>query len=419
MIKTLRGRILLPHQRGFKFLEDGLIHIEDGLIKQVEPASSDSNHSITHTECVLMPAFTDSHIHFPQTMICGSASGPLLTWLNTSTFPEEARFSDLPYARKVAQIFCKNVLRAGVSAVSAYSSAHKDATHEIFYALERYGLKGLVGMVLMNRNAPDSILFDTEEAKEHMLELVEQWHGHDRKRLRYCVTPRFAISCDASMMTMAGRFAQEHQLWLQTHVSENTDEVEFTCSLYPDSGTYLKIYRDFGMLHERSIYAHCIYFDDQDWDLFTQSKAVVAHCPDSNFFLGSGCMKVRQAQHHGARLSIGTDVGAGRSFSMRISSARAYDASLMVQDPFAPEEILWTATIGGAQELGFNSQWSGEAEADIAAVECPMYESKEQIIDHILFRHDQPNVAATYIRGALCYQKTESGEWFKGSDDSL
>ncbi|MBM74700.1 MAG: hypothetical protein CMK59_04820 [Proteobacteria bacterium] len=416
MRKTLRGRILMPLKQGFEYLEDGLIHIENGLILKVESTPADSNYSKTHTDSILMPAFTDSHIHFPQTMICGSASGPLLTWLNTSTFPEEAKFAHSVYARDVAQIFCRNVLRAGVSSVAAYSSAHKSSTHELFCALDSFGLKGLAGMVLMNRNAPDEILFGPEEAKDHMIELVEQWHGHDNQRLRYCVTPRFAISCDSQMMTMAGQFAQEHDLWLQTHVSENQDEVDFTCSLYPESGSYLKIYRDFGMLHKRSIYAHCIYFDEADWLLFCESRAVVAHCPDSNFFLGSGCMNVRQAQAHGVRLSIGTDVGAGRSFSMRIAAARAYDASLMVQAPFPPEEILWSATIGGAQELGFNSGWSQGADADIVAVRCPIYDKKDQIIDHILFRHDEPDVEETYIRGELCYQKTSEGEWFKGEE---
>ena len=314
----------------------------------------------------------------------------------------------------MADLFTQNVLRAGVSSLSAYSSAHKGATHVLFAALERYGLKGLAGMVLMNRNAPEAILVDVEEARAGMHELVDTWHGRDNERLRYCVTPRFAISCDAPMMEMAGRFAEEKGLWVQSHVSENLDEVAFSCSLFPDSESYLKIYRDFGMLHERSLYAHCIHFDDADWELFGAAKAVVAHCPDSNFFLGSGCMQYERAQKQGIRLSIGTDVGGGRSFSMRISASRAYDASLMVGAPVTPEEILWTATLGGAMELGFNQSWSSGGEADLMAISCPEYGTKREIIDHLLFRHDEPSVEATYVRGVCCYRRTEEGEWFKG-----
>ena len=399
----LRGRILVPVARSFMFLEDGLLRIQSGRVMSVESAPEDCTVPETHPGCVLIPAFTDSHLHYPQTRIVGSASGTLLTWLQQSTFPEESRFANTPYAEQVAQEFCQAVLRSGVSAVAAYSSSHFSATNVLFSALQKSGLKGLAGMVLMNREAPESLLVEVASAEAQMEQLIATWHGVDSHRLRYCVTPRFAISCTAEMLKMAGELADRHELWVQSHVSENVDEVAFTQHLFPDSDGYLQLYRDFGLLHERSIYAHCIHFSQADWQLFANSQAVVAHCPDSNFFLGSGCMQYQAARDAGARLSIGSDVGAGRSFSMRLAAGRAYDASLMVGNPVLPEEILWTATIGGSIALGFNRSWQEQGDADLCAIACPPGLTKAQLLDHIIFRHDEPHVRATYVRGQICY----------------
>ena len=399
----LRGQLLEPEDRSFRYHPDALITIVDGKIQQVEETPSDCTIPISHPNCILLPGFTDSHIHFPQTNVCGSASGPLLPWLKKTVFPEEAKFADNSYANEVLEVFCESLVRSGVCAAAIFSSSHYSATDILFQGLERSGIKALAGMTLMNRNAPSNILTDVEQAKKEMQTLIADWHGKDNDRLRYCITPRFAIACDERMLQMAGDLSKEHNLWVQTHISENNDEIEFIKSLFPDLQNYLHVYDHFGLLHERSLYAHCIHFSDKDWKQFSDANAVVTHCPDSNFFLGSGCMEYNKARSFGAKMSIGTDVGAGRSFSMRLATARGYDASLLVGSPVPAEELLWSATIGGAIHLQFNRPWSDSADADIIAIPVENSKTKSRIIDNILFQHDHPTVQATYVRGTCVY----------------
>jgi guanine deaminase len=399
----LRGALLNPTQKGFTFHTDALITVNNGKIIKVEDTPSSCSIPTTHPNCILLPGFTDSHIHFPQTHVCGSASGPLLPWLEKTVFPEESKFNSKEYAQNTADIFCHNLLRYGVCATAAFSSSHSVATDVLFSSLGQSGIKGLAGMTLMNRNAPQELLFDVGYIHDEILRQIETWHGLDNNRLRYCLTPRFAIACDEKMLKLAGDLCEQFSLWVQTHVSENLDEVDFTQQLYPGRDSYLQIYNEFGLLHKRSLMAHCIHFTDMDWELFATSGATVAHCPDSNFFLGSGCMEYNKALSYGTKISIGTDVGAGRTFSMRIATARGYDASLMVNSPVNPEQLLWSATIGGAIHLGFNSLWSENADADIIAIPIESIQTKERVIDAILFQHNKLDVTATYVRGKCLY----------------
>jgi guanine deaminase len=359
--QVIRGAWLLPHptKRLIDHERDGVLVFDDqGVILELISASDWSirfpDHSIpAHTRpgTLWMPGFVDTHVHYPQTAIIGSASGPLLDWLATSVFPEEARFADRSYAELIAERFCRSMLSQGTTTAAIFSSSHIGATDVLFNTLARFRLGAELGLTLMDRGAPDDVLCPADEAIADSLELIDRWHNKDDGRLRFCVTPRFGLSCTPHLLREAGRLAARHELFVQTHISENSAELTATAEAFPQARDYLAVYEEFGLLHERSLFAHCIWLSDSEWSRLAQAKASVAHCPDSNFFLGSGSMPLSESFQRQVRVGLGSDVGAGRSFSMRRACARAYDASRITSSAVSPMELLWLASRGGALAL--------------------------------------------------------------------
>lgn len=391
-MNVYRGACLIPSGAGFQLITDALIDCSMGAIQSISPAGN-TKIPVTHPNCIWIPGLVDAHLHFPQTRITGSASGPLLPWLNESVFPEESRFSDRIYAQVVAKEFCDSLIKAGTTTAFVYSSAHPQSTHALFEELNNRGIRAYAGMTLMNRNAPKSVLLSTEKAYQASVELIERWHNYDNGRLQYVITPRFAISCTADLLQMASELARKHNLWVQTHLSENKEEIDFTLSLFPSSKSYTSLYRDFGLLHHKSIFAHCIHMSEDEWSLIQKENAVVAHCPDSNFFLGSGGMKLDSIRNKDIHVMLGSDIGAGRSFSIPLTAGRAYDNALLTQSTISPEELLYIACVAPRKRLGILE------EADFSVFNIAQKTTKKEIIDALLFRHDNTQAVATYVRG--------------------
>ena len=404
-LAAVRGRLLAPdpEERRFELVEDALVRIDsEGRIESVEVAPADCSMAETWPGAVMLPGFVDAHVHYPQTRVIGSASGPLLPWLQSSVFPEEARFADPEYAAIVADEFCDRLIAQGTTLAAIYSSCHPEATDTLLATLARRGLRGITGVTLMDRAAPNDLVLPAAAALSANAALVERWHGHDDGRLALSLIPRFAISCTPELMRGAATQANEHGLLVQTHISENVDEIEQTRALFPDSTDYLGVYEDHGLASPRLVLAHGVHLSDDEWTRVAQQDLAVAHCPDSNFFLGSGCMPLRRALDSSVRVALGTDVGAGRSFSLRRIAAAAYDASLVVDAPVDPEALLWLATRGGATALGLTDRLGCIApgfDADFAIVDAPALPDKATLIDALLFRHDAGPVRRTLVRG--------------------
>jgi guanine deaminase len=385
--RTLRGRLLCPRpeEARVEVLRDGLLEIDAlGRIAAVGPAPADCDVEESFPGAVLLPGFVDTHVHFPQTRILGSASGPLLPWLLRSVFPEEARFAEARYAAAVAWEFCEQLVRHGTTCAAIYSSSHPIAATLLFTELERRGLRALAGLTLMDRGAPPELLLAAGPALAACTELVERWHGVDRGRLQFCVTPRFALSCTPELLRGAAALAERHGLPVQTHLAENGDEIAATAAAFPGSRDYLGVYEDHGLCGPRSLFAHCVHLSEESWDRMAAGGAAVAHCPDSNFFLGSGSMDLQAPTRRGVRVGLGTDVGAGRSFSLRQVMAAAHDAALVVagrggtrggpeRERVTAEGLLWHATRGGARALGLAQVGclAPGYEADVVALDVP------------------------------------------------
>jgi guanine deaminase len=399
----LRGRALAPRADAHRFdlIPDALLEIgADGRFLRVEPAPPGCDVPETHPGAVLLPGFVDTHVHFPQTRVVGSATGPLLDWLARTVFAEESRFAERTYAEVVAREFCDALIAQGTTCAAIYGSSHPEATDALFAELDRRGLRGFAGLTLMDRGAPAEVLMPAPWALEACRALADRWHGHDGGRLQFAVTPRFALSCTSELMRGAGRLAAERGLLVQTHLSENRAEIEATHDVFPECADYLAVYERHGLVGERSIFGHAIWLSEGEWVRMAARNAAIAHCPDSNFFLGSGLMPLRKALDRGVRVGLGSDVGAGRTFSLRRVAARAYDVALLRDAPVAPEALLWHATLGGARALGIADRVGRLApgyDADLVAVDVPAHAG--DLFDALLFRDDHGPARAAYVRG--------------------
>jgi len=306
---------------------------------------------------LIAPGFVDLHVHYPQTDVIGSPADGLLPWLENYTFPHESRFSDKAYARSVAEFFFDELARHGVTTALTFSTSHPASVDAAFEAARERGLRFITGKCLQDRHSPDGVRDQTGQSLLDTEDLIRRWHGVDR--LGYAITPRFAPSCTDAQLRGAGELAAKYpDVWIQSHVAENRDEVRWAAELFPHARSYLSIYGDFGLLRERAVYAHCIWLDGEDRALMAHTGTAAAISPTSNLFLGSGFFDYLAADAAGMRYGLASDVGGGTSFSPFHTMLAAYyvgreghskpGLSLM------PGQLWWQHTAGAAAALGLD-----------------------------------------------------------------
>jgi guanine deaminase len=304
---------------------------------------------------ILAPGFIDLHVHFPQIDVIGSPAEGLLPWLEHYTFPHESRFADAAYAQGVADVFLDELLRHGVTTALTFATSHPASVDALMGAAERRGLRLIGGKVLQDRHSPDGVRDATEQSLRDTEALIRRWHG--RARLGYAITPRFVPSCSDAQLRGAGELAARYpDVWIQSHVAENADEIRWVRELHPQARSYLSVYGDFGLLRDRAIYAHCLHIDDVDRALMRQTGAAAAVSPTSNLFLGSGFFDYAGADRAGFRYGLASDVGGGTSFSPFHTMLAAYyvgrEGRTKPGVSLAPGHLWWQHTAGAAQALG-------------------------------------------------------------------
>lgn len=303
---------------------------------------------------ILAPGFIDLHVHFPQTDVIGSPAEGLLPWLENYTFPHESRFAQMVHAEEMAEVFLDELQRHGVTTALTFCTSHPASVDALMAAAERRGLRLIAGKVLQDRHSPDGVRDDTEQSLVDTEALIRKWHG--RGRLGYAITPRFAPSCTEAQLRGAGEIAARHRdVWIQSHVAENRDEVRWARELFPASRSYLAIYDDFGLMRRRAVYAHCIHFDDADRALMRSTGAAAAVSPTSNLFLGSGFFDYEGADRIGFMYGLASDVGGGTSFSPFHTMLAAYCVGREGQTKpgvsLSPGQLWWQHTAGAARAL--------------------------------------------------------------------
>ena len=308
---------------------------------------------------VIAPGFIDLHTHFPQTDVIGSPAAGLLPWLENYTFPEESRFASEPYAAQAAAFYVAELLRNGVTTALAFATSHVPSVNALFAQASAAGMRLITGKCLQDRHCPDGVRDHTEQSLIDTEVLIQQWHG--KGRLGYAITPRWAPGCTDAQLRGAGELAAKYgDVWIQSHVAENKDEIKWARELFPQSRSYLSTYADFGLMRERAIYAHCIHFDDADRALMRETGASAAVCPTSNLFLGSGFFDYVGADRVGFNYGLASDVGGGTSFSPFHTMLAAYYAGREGQTKpglsLSPQLLWWQHTAGAARVLGLDGK---------------------------------------------------------------
>ena len=340
-----------------RYLVDGLLVVAGGTIQAFGPYSDVRSEypDIPITEYpgrLITPGFIDTHVHYPQTGMIAAYGEQLLEWLNHYTFPTEQKFADRAYAAEVAEIFLDELLRNGTTTALVFACVFPQSVDAFFEAAERRNLCMIAGKVMMDRNAPDTLCDTAKSSYQETRKLIKKWHR--RSRLFYAVTPRFAITSTHEQLRLAGQLLQEFpDVYLHTHLSENVDEVAWVKELFPDCQGYLDTYDQTGLVKERAIFAHGVQLTDQEFQRLSETDAAIAFCPTSNLFLGSGLFKIEQAKstEYPVKVGLGTDVGAGTSFSLLQTANEAYKVAQLRHQKLSPFKMMFLATLGGARAL--------------------------------------------------------------------
>ena len=426
----------IPESDCIRYFPDGLLVVEHGKVKALgnyeQIHSQYTDIPITHyPDRLIVSGFIDTHIHFPQTEMIASYGEQLLEWLSTYTFPTERKFADRNYALEIASLFLDELLRNGTTTALVFTAVFPQSTDAFFEEAQRRNLRMIAGKVMMDRNAPEFLRDTATSSYLETKQLIEKWHKRDR--LLYAVTPRFAITSTSEQLTNAGKLLAEFpDVYLHTHLSENVDEVQAVADFFPESDGYLDVYDRAGLVGERSIFAHGVQLNDREFARLSEAKSAIAFCPTSNLFLGSGLFKLEKAKSLDTpiKVGLGTDVGAGTSFSILRTASAAYQVAQLRSQKLSAFQALFLATLGGAIALSLDDKLGNfevGKEADFVVLNLrstpimalrnklsnqsdqtatTLAEISDQLFATIIMGDDRA-IAATYIMGEQVQFKEE------------
>ncbi|MEG3122885.1 guanine deaminase [Sphingomonas sp. GB1N7] len=340
---------------------DGLLVVEDGLVvafgDHAELAPRFADVPVERIHGLIVPGFVDCHVHYPQTDRIAAHGAQLLEWLERHIFPAEAAFADRAHADGVAAFFLDELLRNGTTSALVFATVHAQSVDALFEAALDRNMRIVSGKVLMDLG-PDTLRDDVASGRADTEALIARWRG--RGRLGYAVTPRFALTSSDAQLADAGDLVAAHpDVLMHTHLAENVGECAAVAARFASARDYLDVYDRFGLVGPRSVFAHCIHMDDPAMARMAEAGAGIAFCPTSNFFLGSGLFDLARATACGVKTGIGTDVGAGTSFSLLATLGEAYKVCQLRGDSLDPFRALYLATAGGAKVLGLGDRIGG------------------------------------------------------------
>lgn len=427
-IKAVRGDLIYFNDdpflsdpaRAFVYERDGIVLIKNGLIETAGPAAKitplipDGTKVDHYPGCLITAGFVDTHIHYVQTGMIGSPGGQLLDWLEQYTFPTELEFRDKAHAAKVAKVFCDELINNGTTTALVFCATFPQSVDALFEEAARRNMRLIAGKVLMDRNAPDGLLDTPQRAYDESKALISKWHG--KGRALYAITPRFAITSTPAQLEAAGALWNEHDgVLMQTHIAENPREIDEVAELFPERKDYFDVYEHYGLCGERSVFAHGVHLSEAEFCRCHETGTALSHCPTSNFFLGSGFFNVARAKDpaRSVHVGLGTDIGAGTSFSLLATLNEAYKTSQVHSAPLDAVKAFYLATLGGARALRLDHKIGSikpGLEADLVVLDpaaTPLLKfrneranSIEEILFVLITLGDERAVRATYVAGA-------------------
>lgn len=400
--------------------EDGLLIVSDGTIHaRGSYAALRATHPnidlVDHRGKLLLPGFIDGHVHYPQTGMIAAYGEQLLEWLERYTFPTERRFGDPVYAAQVAETFATELVRHGTTTAVVLCTVHPESVDALANVALRRNLRLVLGKVLMDRNAPPDLCDTAERAYTESKTLIERWHG--RGRLLYAITPRFAPTSTPEQLTIAAELWREHpSTYIHTHLSENQAEIAWARSLFPRCASYTDIYDHYGLVTAKSLFAHGVHLVGTELATLAREGSTLAFCPTANLFLGSGLFPYRHVCDAGVAIVLGTDVGAGTSFSLLRTLSEAYKVLQLQGQRLSVHHGLFWATLGGATALGLDhvvGNFEPGKDADFVVLDfesTPLLRvraAEATDLDERLFAlmmlGDDRSVHATYLAGVLAH----------------
>lgn len=413
------------------YFDDGLMVVDNksgkiidvGNFSDLRSSWDISNNLIHFRDRLIMPGFVDTHVHYPQYKVIASYGTSLLEWLNKYTFVEEQRFSDVAYADQIANLFLDELIKNGTTSVMTFCTSFKQSVEAFFNAAENRNLRMVAGKVMMDRHAPDELCDNPDNSYSDSKELIEKWHN--KGRLRYAVTPRFAPTSSSSQLKQAARLLNEYPsddqtkgVLLQTHLNENDEEIAWVNDLFPDSNSYFGVYEDHGITGNRSVFGHCIHNTEEEYQRMAKTGSKVSLCPTSNLFLGSGLFELEKLESYGIDVSLASDVGGGDSFSMFKVMNEAYKICRLNDFNLDPIKAFYLTTLGAAKVLDMNDSignFEVNKEADFIVIDLNATEiisQKNKIamgVNDILFNlmtlGDDRLIDEVFILGQRAYKK--------------
>ncbi|WP_338574993.1 guanine deaminase [Erwinia billingiae] len=410
----------LPEQA--RYIEDGLLLLNGGEIVSLQPWEegrlqlADEVAVLDYRGKLIVPGFVDTHIHYPQTEMIGAYGEQLLEWLQQYTFPVESQYHCPQHAAKMSAFFLHQLLSNGTTTALVFGTVHPESVDALFTAADGLGMRLIAGKVMMDRNAPDYLTETPEQSYQQTRALIERWHN--KGRLSYALTPRFAPTSSPELLSKVSQLKAEFpDTWMHTHLSENPQEIAWVKSLFPAHKNYLDVYDAYQLTGRRSVFAHCLHLEDEEWDCLQKTDSAVAFCPTSNLFLGSGLFDLNTCWQKGVKMGMGTDVGAGTTFSMLQTLGEAYKVGQLQRYKLAACEAFYHATLGGAHALDLDSRignFSPGKEADfvvldpaVSALQQMRHANSKDIWEKLFMLitlGDDRNIAATWVNGQCVWQ---------------
>ena len=412
-----------PVAGSVEYHEDGLLLVRNGKVLETGSAAKllpglAEDVPVTHwRDSLIMPGFIDAHVHMPQLGVMASYGTQLLDWLETYTFPHEARFHCADWARAEANRFADLLLAHGTTSALVFCTSHPDSVDAMFEAAAQRRMALAAGKVMMDRNAPAELMDTPRNSYDDSLALARRWHG--KGRLRYAITPRFAITSSPEQLNLAGELAQAFpDALIQTHWAENESEIRLAGELFPERSSYLDIYHHYGLLGDHTVLAHGIHINEQDRQTLQETGSRIAFCPTSNTFLGSGLFDFAAAREAGIPVGLASDVGGGTSLSMLASMAEAYKVCRLKGQTLTPWQAFYLATLGNArvlqQERSTGSFQPG-CTADFVVLDAdkaPLTRMKNsfsqtpaETLFNLMILGDDRSIAHTFVEGRQLYQR--------------
>lgn len=415
MVNIYKGNIIFtPEKDSFEIIENGYICVENGLILEIctEMPKIYTDYTFTDFENkLIIPGFTDLHVHAPQFPNRGlGLDEQLLLWLDKYTFPEEAKYANLDYAEKVYTKVAQLFLRYGTTRAVVFGTIHNESTMLLMDIFNKFKIPAFVGKVNMDRNSPDFLQETTEESLQKTIEWIEKTEAK-YDFVKPIITPRFSPTCTKELMSKLGEMANKHKLAIQTHISENQDEVMLVKELHPENKNYAQVYDECNLLNEKTILAHCVYNTDEELAIMKEKNVYVAHCPNANYNLASGIMPLRKFLNLQINVGLGTDIGAGHEISipqvMRSviqSSKIAWLNSNKALSPISLSEAFYLGTKSGGSFFGKVGSFEKGYEFDALIIDdteldIGFEKTLQERIERFIYTGDDRHIVKRFIKG--------------------